>query len=299
MKIIIEQLSLTGVNSLDLYVGVYDGSTVGKQATVSCSLSSVTSNYTLYDAITVAILNYANVVNNYSITASDIIYINSKSVDDTAYAVSWDGVTAIAPSKNAIYDQMELGTALPYIKSAQAMGSTIKGITVGFTSAFANGGTNSLTSGTATFIAVYLNASAMIAGVKFIQAVQGSYTADTSNVVGLYTYSGGTLTRVAISTDNGNLWKNAAGATGTQAFTGTYVATAGLYFVGLLYHSSAQVTAPGIASNSTAAATYPRFDLTNSSTFVGTLASQTTLPSSQAMSGLTQTIVNYPFVAIY
>ncbi len=29
-------------------------------------------------------------------------------VSDTAYAASWDGVTTIAPSKNAVYDQMEL-----------------------------------------------------------------------------------------------------------------------------------------------------------------------------------------------
>ena len=29
-------------------------------------------------------------------------------VDDTAYAASWDAVTTIAPSKNAVYDQMQL-----------------------------------------------------------------------------------------------------------------------------------------------------------------------------------------------
>ena len=36
------------------------------------------------------------------------ILMNGSAVSDTAYAASWDGVTNIAPSKNAVYDQMEL-----------------------------------------------------------------------------------------------------------------------------------------------------------------------------------------------
>jgi hypothetical protein len=34
--------------------------------------------------------------------------IRGTNVSDTAYASSWDGVTTIAPSKNAVYDQMQL-----------------------------------------------------------------------------------------------------------------------------------------------------------------------------------------------
>jgi hypothetical protein len=32
----------------------------------------------------------------------------AKDVSDTAYAASWDGVTDVAPSKNAVYDKVEL-----------------------------------------------------------------------------------------------------------------------------------------------------------------------------------------------
>jgi hypothetical protein len=34
--------------------------------------------------------------------------VSGSNVSDTAYAASWDGVTTVAPSKNAVYDQMEL-----------------------------------------------------------------------------------------------------------------------------------------------------------------------------------------------
>ena len=34
--------------------------------------------------------------------------VTGVSVSDIAYATSWDGITTVAPSKNAVYDQMEL-----------------------------------------------------------------------------------------------------------------------------------------------------------------------------------------------
>ncbi len=34
--------------------------------------------------------------------------VSGSNVSDTAYAATWDGVTTIAPSKNAVYDQMQL-----------------------------------------------------------------------------------------------------------------------------------------------------------------------------------------------
>src|SRR3990167_10787964 len=34
-------------------------------------------------------------------------YLTSANISDTAYASSWNGITTIAPSKNAVYDEME------------------------------------------------------------------------------------------------------------------------------------------------------------------------------------------------
>lgn len=39
------------------------------------------------------------------------VFMQGMGVSDTAYAASWDGVTTIAPSKNAVYDKMETKAA--------------------------------------------------------------------------------------------------------------------------------------------------------------------------------------------
>ena len=45
--------------------------------------------------------------------------VTGVSVSDIAYAASWDGVTTIAPSKNAVYDQMELKLTGSYATAAE------------------------------------------------------------------------------------------------------------------------------------------------------------------------------------
>jgi hypothetical protein len=80
---------------------------------------------------------------------------------------------------------------------------------------------------------------------------QGDYTADNFNGVALYTYSAGVITQVAISANNGDYWKFTSNTVGIIPFTAKYYATPGLYFVGMLYNSSAQTTAPIPVSGST------------------------------------------------
>lgn len=184
-----------------------------------------------------------------------------------------------------------------YLLGIQAMGSLIKGQTLGVdlnqTSTTAN-----LTDGTMVFVAVWLNKSSIITGVKFFQGTQGSYTADNNNKVGLYSYSGGVLTLVASSANNGNLFKAATNSMQTEAFSAPYSAAKGLYFVGLLYNSSAQTTAPALGAGYNTLANAQTADLTNSAKIVGTLAAQTDLPASQNMSGITGVNVRH-YAAIY
>jgi len=174
----------------------------------------------------------------------------------------------------------------PKIAAYAALGSVIKGESVGGTLAHVTVGT-ALASGTLIVQAVYLPVGATLTGVKFYQSVQGAYTADAYNGVGLYTYSGGTLTLVASSTNDGNIWKAAVGLS-LKTFTSTYAAAPGLYFVGALYHSSAQTTAPSLGAYPAAIGTpLVAGDFTNSAKLSSTLASQTALPTPQASSGLT------------
>lgn len=103
-----------------------------------------------------------------------------------------------------------------------------------------------LADGVAVFIPVYLPKDATITGVKWRHATAGNYTADNYNGVGLYTANGTGLTLVASSTDDGNIWKQSATSVASKALSSPYAATAGLYYVGLLYNSSAQTTAPAL-----------------------------------------------------
>jgi hypothetical protein len=165
----------------------------------------------------------------------------------------------------------------------QALGSSIIGVGLGCRSLANITNSLAMTDGQIYLSAVYLPFSATITGSKWFQIVAGVYTADNYNGIGLYTYSGGTLTLVASSTNDGNIWKS----TGAQskAFSSPYSASAGVYYLGYLYNSSAQTTAPSITgapnkSNGTF------IDFTNSAKINATLTAAT-LTTPIAMSSTT------------
>ena len=171
----------------------------------------------------------------------------------------------------------------------QALGSTIKGFNMGTPSgavSLTQAGT--LVNQTVRYFAYYLPTAQTITGVKWFQNTIGNYTANNYNGVGLYTYSGGTLTQVASSTNDGTIWQTAAsGSMGSKAFSSTYSAAAGVYYIALLYSASAQTTAPALAAPANnISGNLTNFDFTNSAKLFAQLASQTSLPSTQAASGL-------------
>jgi hypothetical protein len=166
----------------------------------------------------------------------------------------------------------------------QALGSTIKSVGLGCRSLVNLNTTLAMTDGQIYLSAVYLPVSTTITGVKWFQPVAGVYTADNYNGVGLYTYSGGTLTLVASSTDDGNIWKS----TGAQskAFSSTYSASAGVYYVGFLYNTSVAGSPTPSISGTTNKTNGTYVDFTNSAKINATINSAT-MSSSIAMSGTT------------
>lgn len=180
----------------------------------------------------------------------------------------------------------------------QALGSSIAAETVGLQLIEAQTST-ALVDNTVRFCPVYLEKAKTLTGIKVYVRTQGSYTGDNNNRIGLYSYSGGTMTLVASSTNSATLWTSAANAFQTINFSSTYAAAPGIYFVGLLYNNSAQTTAPtlagGIAFNNAAMLA---MDFTNSAKLWGTLGARNDLPSSQAMSGVTGNTASY-WVELY
>lgn len=150
------------------------------------------------------------------------------------------------------------------------------------------------------FHAVYLPQAATITGVKFYQSTQGNYTSNNYNGVGLYSIAGGTLTLVASSIDDGNIWKAAGQSWSSKAFSSTYPAAAGIYFIAIVYSRSAETTAPILgAFPLTVNIGIVSFDFTNSVKLNSSLAAQTALPSpTQLMSGLSASTAN-PYLALY
>ena len=159
-------------------------------------------------------------------------------------------------------------------------------------------GSNTIGSGTLEFSAYYITNPQTVTGIKFFQGTQGVYTANNYNGVGLYSYSGGTLTLVASSTNDGNIWKGTSQTWQTKAFSSPYNASAGIYFVSFLYSSSAVTTAPAIGQTQALATGSSAFDFTNSAKISANITGQTALPSSQAMSGLTASVRTY-ILALY
>lgn len=146
------------------------------------------------------------------------------------------------------------------------------------------------------FVAIYLTAGQTITGVKWFQTVAGDYTAADSNKVGLYSYSAGTLTRVAQSISDDDIFKNLG--LRSKAFQTSYTVTAtGTYFVALLWNRSAQVTAPTLSSG-TAFTVSPILDFTNSAKLYSYVAGKVDFDATIASSALTLNQIPF-WVAVY
>lgn len=217
-------------------------------------------------------------------------------VPDDAYASTWDASVNV-PTKNAVYDaNFETDNS---IKAYQLLGSVVKGQTVGINIASIDTSGAILTDNVARYVAVYLSRNATITGLKWYQFTSGIYTADQNNYVALYSYSGGTLTQVAITANDGNIWKATGNTLSSAAFTTPYAAAPGIYFVGILWNASATTTVPTLGSGRTlGSSNITTLDFTNSAKISGTIATQNTLPSSQVSSGLGAT-TGLPWIALY
>jgi len=157
-----------------------------------------------------------------------------------------------------------------------------------------------MASQTAIFVPIYIDYATTITGFKWNQGSAFVGTASNYNGGGLYTYSGGTLTLVASSTDDGNIWKTTSNTVGSKAFSSTYSASVGAHYLCLLYSSSAQTTAPTLYGNNAAFATpFTPYDFTNSAKLFGTKVSQTSLPATVAMSTIASSAIQLPFVSLY
>jgi len=180
------------------------------------------------------------------------------------------------------------------VSGYQGLGSTIKASPLGLNLALNISTQTQLTTASLRLMPVYLSAPATITGVKWYQSIIGSYTANNYNGVGLYSVSGGTITLIASSTNDGTIWQTfATGSWGNKAFSSPLSnLSAGTYFIGILWNASATTTAPSVQTIASSSASIQSFDFTGGK-LATLLSSQNTLPSSITLSTTTNSGVSY------
>lgn len=177
----------------------------------------------------------------------------------------------------------------------QLLGSSFKSILMSNPSISNITQSLTLATGQLRLIAVYVPIATTVQGVKWFQSQQGAFTSSGFNGVALFSYSGGTLSRISISADSELIWETATLNTwGSTTFTSPQAISSGLYYIGILFNGGATVPAIYGTVNS-ASANVNIGDFTNSAKLNLNLGSQTTMPTSVSMSGAGVTVsVNNP-----
>lgn len=186
-------------------------------------------------------------------------------------------------STKSVTQTLEDESSNGFLEGIRQLGSSVKGYTLapGTPSA-----TLTLVDGRCQVVAAFLYKSGVVTGIKFLQLTQGNYTADNNNRLGLYTVSEGVLTLVASSANDGNLWKATAGWV-TTPFSTPYTGVRSVYYVGYIYNSSAQTTAPQISGITQLSANAQFLDLTNSNVLSGYKTTSDLVASTTPMSDFT------------
>jgi len=182
----------------------------------------------------------------------------------------------------------------------QTLGSTFKSILMSNPSI--SNITQSIGLSNAQFraVAVFVPIAVTVQGIRWFQTIQGAFTGSGFNGVALFSYSGGTITRIVASADSEATWETSANNTwGSVAFTSPQSISAGLYYIGLLYNGGATAPAIGGTVNSLNG-NVNIGDFTNSAELSLILGSQTAMPTSVSMSGVGVTVsANNPAVYLY
>lgn len=124
-----------------------------------------------------------------------------------------------------------------------------------------------------------------VTSVTFFTRTTGDYTADKYNGIYLFSFASGILTNIDSTVNDGNIWKGTANTYSTVNFTFPVAVKRGVYYLGFLNNSSAQVTAPAILGVSSGSANEATLDLPTGVVLTGTRSGNDYSRSPITMSG--------------
>ena len=209
--------------------------------------------------------------------STGVIYVTD---DGNIYV--WNGVDYIL---NGLGDAYYTNS---YVERLKALGSNVQ-----YSTTF--GGSSStlaLTDGSLYLNSIYINKESVINTVSTYQATAGSYTPDNYNGVGIYSFDilTATYTLIGSSANTATLWTTAPGVNSINLST-PLTLQKGVYFIGILYNNSAQVTAPVVGVVNTVLSQSILNNITlPANTFLASVATgQSTLPTTLLGSATTAT----------
>lgn len=195
------------------------------------------------------------------------------------------------------------------IEAYQKLGSKVKAQTLGFN--ISNLTLNNVQIQGATggsqirLIPIYIQTPQTLTGVMWFQNTLGVYTPNNENRIGLYTYSGGTATLVASSSNDGNMWSGSYTTTATytsKSFSTPYSANPDFYYIAMLMSFSAASTAPTFfaGANLVSTAVAGRsLDFTNGAILTAARTTVGALPGSITVSTYNTLIQGNIWAAVY
>ncbi len=138
-----------------------------------------------------------------------------------------------------------------------------------------------------------------LTGLNWFTQTTGNGThVATNNKVGLYSYNGTTLTKVAASANQDSLWQGTNDAAANKDFSAPVAVVPGMYYVAFLYNASVETVAPAVYAASQQSTWVAELNLQGSKFRSAYKSGVSDLPSTQALSGLT-TFGAVPFVGAY
>jgi len=236
------------------------------------------------------------------VSGTNIKTINSTSLlgsGDISVGAAWGSITGTLSSQTDLQTALNTANDDDHIKIVQALGGDTKYECLGANRFLHSTGVGlTLTDNRQYFIAIYVAKAETITGVQFLMNTQGNFTGDQTNSLALYSYSGGTMTKVAETANDANIWKNAASSFVSVPFSSSYSADVGIYFISILYNSSAQTTAPAIAGIGSTNTAFLTANYTNSAKANSFINTQNSHGATVLMSAVSAT-TNQPYCALY
>jgi len=166
-----------------------------------------------------------------------------------------------------------------YVERLKALGSNVQ-----YSNYIGTGTSNTAFAQQILYLmSIHINKASILNGFGWFQQTQGNYVASDYNGIGLYEYDtiNEKLILIASTSNDGDIWKALPSSYNTKDFTNPISISSGVYYIGLLYNTSAQTQSPIILAH-------------NSFTTISLLINALGLPASAKLNGTISSITTLP-----